>query len=306
MLGLDFGGTKIAAAVADATGRRLGETSVATDPARGARSNLERGVAAARSLLERVAGGAAPAAVGACTFGIPGRDGVVLAPAIGGWEELALADELAAALDCERVRVATDVKAAAAVEARSGALLGHDPGIYVNLGTGLAIALVCGGEVIAGANGAAGEIGYSLPRSGDRAPMLEHVVSGGGLAASAERSTGLGLSAAEVFAREGDDPRLRAVVDEFVAELAYHLVNLAVAVDPSRIAVGGGMVGSWSRLEPPLRRALDAHVPFPPELVPAAFPFDAVLAGALALAAEAAAAREERQAGLATTESTAA
>jgi glucokinase len=37
-----------------------------------------------------------------------------------------------------------------------------------------------------------------------------------------------------------------------------------------------------------LRRALDAAVPFPPEIVPAQFPFDAPLMGALALSTAAA------------------
>jgi glucokinase len=43
------------------------------------------------------------------------------------------------------------------------------------------------------------------------------------------------------------------------------------------------MVRSWDVLYGPLRRALDAAVPYPPELVRAAFPFDAPLLGALAL-----------------------
>jgi predicted NBD/HSP70 family sugar kinase len=40
VLGLDFGGTKVAAAVVSLGGRRLGEATVATEPALGARWNL--------------------------------------------------------------------------------------------------------------------------------------------------------------------------------------------------------------------------------------------------------------------------
>jgi glucokinase len=65
-------------------------------------------------------------------------------------------------------------------------------------------------------------------------------------------------------------------------------VNLAIAVDPVRIAVGGGMVRSWGQLYGGLRAALDAAVPFPPDLVVAQFPFDAPLMGALALGTAAA------------------
>ena len=146
-------------------------------------------------------------------------------------------------------------------------------------------ALVVGGSVVVGANGAAGEIGYNLRRFGHGA--LEPLVSGLGLAAEAERRTGLRLSAAEIFAQEASDPQLTELVDEFVSELSYQLVNLAIAVDPSRIALGGGMTRAWKRIVTPLRAALIESVPFPPEVVPAAFPFDAPLVGAIALAVDA-------------------
>jgi glucokinase len=70
--------------------------------------------------------------------------------------------------------------------------------------------------------------------------------------------------------------------------LAMHVVNLAIAIDPVRIVGGGGLVGSWAQIEPGLRRALDAAVPFPPELMVARFPYDAPLVGVLALGVEAA------------------
>jgi len=292
VLGLDFGGSKIAVAVASADGRRLAEAVVATDPTLGARPNLARGIGAARDLLAEVAPGRTPAAVGAATFGIPEMHGIGLAPAIAGWEQLSLARELSKAFGCERVRVATDVKAGAAAEVRFGALAGHDPALYVNLGTGLAVALVVGGDVVLGANGAAGEIGYNLLTPDDvghdERPMLEGRVSGTGLAVAARASICEDLTAAEVFERAPVDARLASLVEELVRHLCFHVVNLAVALNPSRIAVGGGLVGSWDQLEAPLRRALDAAVPFPPQLVVGAFPFDAALVGAVALALEAA------------------
>ena len=82
--------------------------------------------------------------------------------------------------------MATDVKAAALAEARWGALAGADPGVYLNLGTGLAAAIVIGGVVLSGANGAAGEIGYNLRQLADVGDAgyltLEEAVSGRALA----------------------------------------------------------------------------------------------------------------------------
>jgi glucokinase len=301
VLGLDFGGTKIAVAVCDLQGNRLASATVGTGAATAnegedqARTAFQRGVQAARELLDGVASGAELAAVGVSTLGIPYEDRVELAPAIDGWERLALGRELRAAFGGVPVQMTTDAKAAAAAEARWGALHGCDPGVYVNLGTGLSAAIVAGGQVIYGDEGAAGEIGYNLRSVADvglalgERSMLEETVSGLALARRASAGRGSGqLSAADVFAAADADPALSALVAEFTSELAFHLVNLAVLVNPARIAVGGGIVRSWDRIGPALHDALRAGPPFPPELVVGQFPYDAPLLGAVALAVDAA------------------
>jgi glucokinase len=295
VLGLDFGGTKIAAAVSELDGTWIGTRVTQTSPELGAEANFARGIDCARQLLDTAGASRPLGAVGAATFGIPRAGGVELARAIPGWGELHLADDLRRVFDCP-VSVSNDVKAATAAEARFGALAGCDPGIYINLGTGLAVGIVCGGSVVAGAHNAAGEIGYNLRHVGDLDPeagprvMLEDAVSGMALAAAGRRETGEEISAAEVFGAGSDGPdggALAATLDEFVRELTFHVVNLAVALDPARVVVGGGMVRSWPRIEAPLRDALSTIAPFPPELVEAAFPYDAPLVGAVALAIEA-------------------
>jgi glucokinase len=294
VLGLDFGGTKTALAVSDTAGVRLGSSTLDTLASLGATASLERAILGARALLTRVAPDRPLAAVGVATLGIPREEGVELAPNIPGWSELALGRELHSAFAGAEIRLTTDVKAAARVEAESGALAGCDPGLYLNLGTGLAVAIVADGAVLNGRNGASGEIGYNLRQLGDvglaldeRVP-LEDTVSGKALMAEASLLLPDAGSAEDVFARAADDPRIAGLLEDFIAELSFHLVNLAIAIDPMRIAVGGGMVRSWGALRSGLRRALDAAVPFPPELVRAAYPYDAPLMGALALAVSAA------------------
>ena len=298
VLGLDFGGTKIAGAVCDMTGFRLGSMTIDTRAADGAQTSLERGLLAARSLLDTSAGGRPLAAVGACTIGIPSENGISLAPTIPGWGALVLDRELRRVFEGAEIRLATDVKAAAQAEVEWGALAGCDPGIYLNLGTGLAVAIVANGAVVAGSHGAAGEIGYNLRHLTDVGQLLddrlplEGAVSGMALTRAARNVFPTAESAAAVFERAADNPWVARLVTDFIAELSYHLVNLAIAVDPARIVVGGGMVRSWDQLYGGLREALDAAVPFPPDLVRADFPFDAPLMGALALGL--AAAREVR------------
>ena len=295
VLGLDFGGTKIAVAVGDLSGRRLGTTTIDSQvESSGAAEAMARGLTAARDLLADVAPNQELAGVGAATLGIPYDDRVELAPTFPGWGELPFGQLIRDGFPGVPVRLATDVKAAAEAELRWGALAGSDPGLYVNLGTGLAIAIVAGGTVITGAHGASGEIGYNLRSPADvyvdpdERTILEHVVSGQALETTGSARLGRPVTAADVFTMARTQPDAAVLTEEFVRELATHLANLAIAVDPDRIVVGGGLVRSWDQLEPGLRRALDAAVPFPPELSVARFPSDAPLIGALALGVEAA------------------
>ncbi len=293
VLGIDFGGTKIAAAVCDLAGNKLGSAVVDSLGERGARVSFDHGVQTAKALLAESAGGADLAAVGVATFGIPFDDRVELAPAITDWDALELGRELRAAFPGATVELATDAKAAAQAEARWGSLAGADPAVYLNLGTGLAAAIVIGGRVLTGRDGAAGEIGYNLREVSDvgqpdgHRTMLEDMVSGMALrrrASSPDRH----LTAADVFDSTDDVAGLDDLITAFVDELAFHLVNLAILVNPAKIAVGGGMTRSWDRIQPRLAEALRVGVPYPPELVLAHFPHDAPLLGAVALAVDAA------------------
>ena len=290
VLALDFGGSKVAVAAAGVDGVQLGTATLAVRADDSAQRTFDRAVAASYDLLADVAPRRPLTAVGACTFGIPRSDGIDLAPNIVGWERLAFGDRLRLAFPGAQIRMATDVKAAAQAELEHGALTGHDPGLYLNLGTGLAVALVVDGTVLTGRHGAAGEIGYNLRSVHDpiSAPRLEEVVSGRALATAAARILDDDGDVAALFTRAERDPHAALVCTEFLNELAYHLVNLTIAVDPARVVVGGGMVRSWDRIRPTLAAALEAAVPYPPELVLAAYPFDAPLLGALALAVSAA------------------
>jgi glucokinase len=293
VLGMDFGGTKIALAICGLDGRGLAQQVLVTDPDAGGDVVLERGISAGRALLALSGEHHDLVSVGVSTIGIPREDRVELAPAIPGWEHVGLARTVKTAFGVP-VRVVTDVKAAATAEARWGSLSGSDPAIYLNLGTGLAAAILVGGRVLDGAHGASGEIGYNVVGPGDVGcdikgrPMLEHTVSGMALAAHGSRALGRTVTAEQVFEAANSDPELDAMVGTLIEELSSHLVNLVIAVDPDRVAVGGGMVRSWGRIQGPLEHALSCGVPFPPELVLANYPFDAPLVGALALGAEAA------------------
>jgi glucokinase len=290
VLGIDFGGTKIALATATLNGRPLDSDRLDTDAGRGATQAVNRAVTRAEELMAATAEseGGRCVAVAAVSPGIVYEDRVALAPNVPGWQELELPALLRDRFDGARSAVGTDVKAAAVAELRWGSLRGADPAILLILGTGIAAAIVAGGQVIHGANGAAGEIGYSLRGEGDRtgaaagrAP-LEEFAGGRAIGERATELLGEPVTAAEVF--DHPDARARELLDAALDALAVQVANMAIALDPARIAVGGGLMSRGDAVLGALERRLAAAAPFPPELVPAEFVHDGPLRGAIALA----------------------
>ncbi len=296
VLGIDIGGSKVALATSPVGDPRdrLAALTIPTRAGEGAARVLARVLDAARRITDdtQARSGTTPAAIGAVSPGIVGEDSILLAPNNPGWDRLALPSSLRDGLGVSTVAAGNDVKAAALAEARWGALAGARTGVFLNLGTGIAAAVVVDGAVLSGAHGAAGEVAYALHGPADpgfangRAP-LEERISGSALAARGRAMTGCEITAAEVFARAPGDPALRDLLDESLDVLAMHVTNLAIAVDPAVIAVGGGLAGSFDQIRPRLEAMLARAVPFPPVLTLARFRDDAALVGALTLADEA-------------------
>jgi glucokinase len=290
VVGIDIGGTKIEVALADRAGRILDRIRLDTRAAAGPDQAIERILAAARTLTElsERSHGTPVGRYAAVCAGVIRPDEILFAPNLPGWERLALAARLQAGLGVPEVPVANDVQAGALAELRFGALQGADPGLYVSLGTGVAAAVTIANEVITGANQAAGEIGYFAIGAGDpvdvaagRAP-LEEIVGGKALGERATALLGTPVTAAELFART-DAPAQR-LVREALDALGTAIANIAVLLDPERVVIGGGVMGSADVVLPAVAGHLARAVPFPPELRPARFTQDASLHGAVALA----------------------
>jgi fructokinase len=248
-LGLDLGGTKIAAVVLAADGRGLWEHRVATP-----RHDYDGTVA---RIAEIVA--AAEAAVGArCSVGI-GMPGAI-SPATGlvknansTWlNGRPLKVDLERALARE-VRLANDANCLAVSEATDGAAAGADVVFGVILGTGTGGGIVVRGQVVTGAHAIAGEWGHNpLPwPDTDELPgpacycgrfgCLETWLSGPGIAADYRRHGGEALTSEEIAARIADDPLARETMRAWTRRLARGLASIINVLDPDVIVIGGGL-----------------------------------------------------------------
>jgi len=287
VLGIDFGGTKVALCVDDA-GVVLASDRMPIRSGESAREVVGRTITAARRLLD---GCVAPvAAVGIVTPGIVHDHRIELAPNVDGWSELSLRARFVDGLDTPVVAVGNDVKAAALAEARTGALVGVNPGLYLNLGTGIAAAMVVDGVVVQGAHGAAGEIGYGavgavseLDWSGEDAPLEDHI-GGRGLGRRGSKRFGTDGSARSMLNLARTDAVAASFLQESIDELARHILTCALFLDPQRVVVGGGMSRATELILDPLRARLKSAMAFPPDIVESRFGADASLRGAVELA----------------------
>jgi len=234
-IGIDVGGTKIAAGVVDtSTGVVLDRRRIPSLPERGGAAVL----ADCAALAAELGDGRLPVGIALCELvDLEGR------PTSGDavdWRGLDVAAELGA----PSVVVESDVRAAALAEARFGAGLGVSPFLHVVVGTGASACLVIDGLPYAGAQGEALVLG---------APPVETLASGPALARAARLER-----AEDVLA----DPSHEAIVDEAATALGGALAVLANALDPALVVLGGGL-GVAPAFRERVERALQERVAYP-------------------------------------------
>ncbi|WP_241825109.1 ROK family protein [Micromonospora sp. CB01531] len=283
LLGIDFGGTKMAVGVADAEGQLLAHRRVPTHAEQGAPQALDRALHLAAELVAEVGGPLV--AAGVASPGVVRPDGIDLAPNVPGWERLRLADAVRDALGVARVAVDNDLNAAALAELRLGALRDADPGLVVGIGTGVAAAVTVGGTVLAGHRGAAGEIGYAVAGGPWPGTMLELDFSGRALDRLAE-DLGVPGGAAGLADAAERPGAARDALTARVDEVARHLVTCCLLLDPQRVVLVGGVARS-ALIRGLLVDRLKEVLPHRPDVVLSRFADDAALLGALTLAREA-------------------
>ncbi len=263
VLGLDFGGTKLAAGLVDtATGTLLADARRPTPP------DAEASLAAMLGLAHEVlaAHPAAPEALGVSFGGPVEADGrtVRLSMHIPGWEGQPLAERLERALGLPAA-VANDGDAAALAEHRFGAGRGVRNLLYLTVSTGIGGGLVVDGRLYRGERAWAGEIGHMLlkpdgpPCPCGRNGCLEALASGLSIARAMrarcpERPGATARQVAEAAA--AGDPLAQAVWDEAMGWLGAGVASAANLLNPGRVVIGGGLAGAGELLFGPVRRTL--------------------------------------------------
>ncbi|MBD8942779.1 MAG: ROK family glucokinase, partial [Clostridiales bacterium] len=197
-------------------------------------------------------------------IGIPGpitKDGTVLNCVNLGWGIFNVEEKLSQMLGGVKVKAGNDANVAALGETWQGGGRGFEDLVLVTLGTGVGGGVIIGGKIIAGSNGAAGEIGHIPAVFGDDAETCG--CGKKGCLETVGSATGIVREAKKLLAKSEEDSVLRGMEEftckdifdaakdgdklsmEVVDKLAYYLGNaiagIAAVTNPQVIVIGGGV-----------------------------------------------------------------
>lgn len=310
-IGVDVGGTKIAAGLVDEDGRIVTELREPTPDASSAA--VTAGIAAAVARLRAQAGSVPVVGVGVGAAGfVDASRSTVLFGANVAWRNEPLQAEIARLVGLPVV-VENDANATAWGEYRFGAGRGEDHLVTITVGTGIGGGIILGGQLYRGRFGIAGEPGHmQVVPDGRRCGCglrgcWEQYCSGHALVREVhELSVVDESSVAHIVALAGghadavDGPVITRAAQEgdpaavecfgiIGRWLGVGLANLAEVLDPGRFVIGGGVGDAGDLLLAPARQAFaqalsgSAYRPSA-DIVPATLGASAGLVGAADLA----------------------
>ncbi|GAA2176585.1 ROK family glucokinase [Arthrobacter parietis] len=278
-IGIDIGGTKVAAGVVDPDGTIVASARRET-PGQDPRA-VERVIA---DLVRELGSGRRIRSVGIGAAGWMDLDnGTVLFSPHLAWRNEPLRANLEKALR-RRVTVLNDADAAAWAEWRFGAGRGEPRLVLITLGTGIGGAMIMGGVLERGRHGVAGEFGHQIiVPNGHRCECgnrgcWEQYASGNALGREARELASANSPVAQTLLREVNgnidaitgavvtrlalrgDPVCRELIDDVGQWLGLGLANLGAALDPGTFVIGGGLGAAGQLLIDPARRTFERNL----------------------------------------------
>ncbi|NBO45502.1 MAG: ROK family protein [Actinobacteria bacterium] len=281
-IGVDVGGTKIAAGLVSDTGEVVARTR-ADVADRTPAAVIAAIVEAVSALREHSDAGVAGVGVGLPAFLDTAREVAVVVPNLG-WRDVPAAAMLRDALGTD-VTLENDANVAAWGEYRFGAGQGVADLVMVTIGTGVGGGIILGGQLLVGGQGMAAEIGHmtlvpgGLPCPCGKVGCWEQYASGQALvriakelasSASAQAKalcelgdgTVAGITGVHVTAAAGAGNEVAlAAFAQLADNIAAGLADLVAVLDPAAFVIGGGVSEAGDILMTPLAAAYPTRVP---------------------------------------------
>jgi glucokinase len=317
VIGVDIGGTKVAAGIVDASGKILAQLRTPMPANDGEEAGLKAVTSAIDALVaaETKKPQARMKAIGICAPGpLDPKSGIVLNPPnLPCWRNFPLAARIS---DIYRVpvKVDNDANAAALAETIWGAARGYHYVFYATLGTGIGTGIVFDGRIYHGHTGAAGEGGHvSIDYRGPVCPCGKHgcievlaagpaiaVRARGRVEANPARGAALlALAQGKIESVTSEmvgkaygagDTLAQEILQETADLLTIWLGNIVDLLDPDVLVIGGGVAAMLNPFFAEIKRLLPTWCVNPRAseipLVLAHYGADAGIAGGAALFSE--------------------
>ena len=254
--GLDLGGTKCAAVLAEVNGESIAFLDRREVQTQGAWQEV------LAPLLDFLKGHDLAGCGISCGGPLDSKAGVILNPPnLMSFENVPIVQTVQEALRCP-ARLQNDADACALAEWRFGAGCGTQNMIFLTFGTGLGAGLILGGRLYVGARNLAGEVGHIRiapdgPEGYRKRGSFEGFCSGGGIAQLIAMRTGESYTARELARRaDAGDPQALAVWEEIGTQFGRGLAVLVDILNPEAVVAGSIFTRAYRFLYEPAIRAL--------------------------------------------------
>ena len=248
-LGVDIGGTKVAAVILDPSGRIHKRSEVASDP-----SDKDRMFTQVIKSIEMVLEGSNVNLmdIKGIGVGVPGKvdreNGIAVYQNNLPWRDFPIVRRLQNHFSFENIVIDNDVYMATFAEWKVSNSNKQETFVYVTISTGISCAIIHQGSIMRG-NGFAGELGLFpvLTRSSKHGfESLEKTASGPAIKKLAEkRFNNSNLTTSEFFSKyENGDQDAKGLMKEVVDSLAHGIYSIICLLDPHKIVLGGGVINN--------------------------------------------------------------
>ena len=260
--GIDIGGTTVKMGLFNDAGEMLDKWEIPTRKEDGGDHILDD--IAASIVAKNEEKGINPDDILGAGMGVPGpvtSDGRVLNCVNLGWGIFNVANKFSAVSNIAKVRVGNDANVAALGEQWKGGGRGFGSIVMVTLGTGVGGGIIMDNHIVAGSNGAAGEIGHITMNPEEtrkcncgKAGCLEQYASATGITRMSKeklestdtpselRQYDIPITGKELFAAyKNNDALAKEIVETFSTYLGRGLAHVAQVIDPEAFVIGGGV-----------------------------------------------------------------
>ncbi|MGE8205938.1 ROK family protein [Heyndrickxia sp. NPDC080065] len=243
-IGIDIGGTKIAAAIITESGELLKRTEVKSDPS-DREKMFDRVVEAVEQVLENSE--ISIDDIKGIGVGVPGKvdreNGIAVFQNNLPWAQFPVTARLRERFSTERIAIDNDVYMAAFAEWKAAQVKSDETFVYVTVSTGISCSIIHKGSFFRGA-GFAGELGLIPVLSKGTNKRLEKVAAGPAIQQFAANELQVEqLAAKDVFEGYTNGlPEYQSIINELTDHLSQGLYSISSLLDPHKIVFGGSVM----------------------------------------------------------------